>query len=242
MESSFDSCLAFTATEEGGYVDDPRDSGNWTSGRVGEGILIGSNRGVGAPALLDWLGPGVKLSAAEMRGLSLSTYEAIARSRYWTPLGCTDMPPGVDLMTFDFGWNRGIGTSLDLLTRCLAPETGPGVIQVNASISALIELLPATVLLARISFSGVELLQQKLGVSHDGIAGPQTLAAFEKRSDLRTIALVLALSTAQITSYRRLSNFSIYGAGWLARTARRQSAALMMTPQAIAAAKLEACL
>ncbi|WP_428394123.1 glycosyl hydrolase 108 family protein [Lichenicoccus sp.] len=240
MEMSFETCLAFTRGEEGGYVADPRDSGNWTSGQTGQGVLVGSNMGVGAPALLDWMGPGASVTAEQMRSLPLSTYEAIARSKYWTPLGCAAMPSGLDLMAFDFGWNRGPGTSLALFARCIALETHRDALDEETPVTTALDALPPRTLLNRIAASRIKLLQREMGVRIDGIVGPQTLSAFERREDLRVTALILALATAQTTSYRALSNFSIYGSGWLARTARRQAAALAAAQQASSAAQLEA--
>ncbi|WP_419729517.1 glycoside hydrolase family 108 protein [Lichenicola sp.] len=114
----FQACSVFTRMEEGGYVDDPRDTGNWTGGAVGAGVLIGSNMGVGAPALASWLKT-TAIGVDTMRGLSLSIYGAIARAHFWNPMSCADMPPGIDLMLFDFGWNRGPGTSIHLLQAAL---------------------------------------------------------------------------------------------------------------------------
>ena len=140
METSFETCLAFTRGEEGGYVSDSRDSGNWTSGQVGQGTLVGSNMGVGAPALLEWMGPGATVTAEQMQYLPLSTYEAIARCKYWTPLGCEVMPAGLDMMAFDFGWNRGTGTSLTLFARCLASESRRGVLEGETPVTTALSL------------------------------------------------------------------------------------------------------
>ena len=240
MEMSFETCLAFTRGEEGGYVADPRDFGNWTSGQVGQGVLVGSNMGVGAPALLDWMGPGASVTAEQMRSLPLSTYEAIARSKYWTPLGCAAMPSGLDLMAFDFGWNRGPGTSLTLFAQCLASGPHREALDGETPVTTALDALPSRTLLNRVSASRIKLLQREMGVQVDGIVGPQTLAAFESREDLRVAAMILALATAQTASYRLLGNFSIYGIGWLARTARRQAGALASAQQALSAAQLQA--
>ena len=225
MESGFAPCCAFTRLEEGGYVSDPRDSGNWSGGRVGDGVLIGSNMGVGAPALIDWLGRGVRVTAEQMRKLPLSTYEAIARCKYWTPLDCSKLPAGLDLMVFDFGWNRGVLSSRDLLGQCLgaAPQAGSARC---SDLSQEIERVSLEHLLRQMSGAGVRTLQQALELEEDGIAGPETIRSLEACQELRVAAAVLALSALQVISYRRLANFSIYGAGWLARTARRQAASL----------------
>jgi len=226
LEASFVDCLNFTREEEGGYVDDPRDSGNWTSGRVGVGTLVGSNMGVGAPALLAWMGSAAEVTAQEMRTLPQSTYEAIARSNYWIPLGCGFLPAGVDLMVFDFGWNRGILTSLDILTSCVGVP-GEATVPMDASIyDGGMQSVSPSYLLQEISPQNIRTLQKLLGVTADGIAGPITTRAFQAREDLLVTALILALATAQVASYRDLGNFPIYGAGWLARTSRRSLAAL----------------
>lgn len=123
-DPDFDACTAFTRAEEGGYVDDPRDSGNWSDGLVGSGLLIGSNMGVGAPALVQWLAD-TDVTAETMRMLTPAIYGAIARANYWNPMSCADMLPGVDLMLFDFGWNRGIDASIRLIQRVVGvPDDG----------------------------------------------------------------------------------------------------------------------
>ncbi len=228
METCFTSCSAFTRAEEGGYVADPRDSGNWTGGQVGDGDLVGSNMGVGAPALAAWMGPGARVTAEQMRKLALPTYEAIARCKYWSPLECGALPPGVDLMMFDFGWNRGVTASLNILIRCLSvSQPKIKLSQGLAALSALESVLPGSIL-PQICRSGVVILQGRLGIQEDGVAGPTTAKYLEARPDLYRTALILALSSAQISSYRRLANFAIYGTGWLARTARRQAVALSL--------------
>ncbi|MGI4748127.1 MAG: glycoside hydrolase family 108 protein [Janthinobacterium lividum] len=118
MDADFVGCSAFTRVEEGGYVDDPRDTGNWTGGAVGSGVLVGSNMGVGAPVLAAWMKTS-SLTVDTMRRLSFPVYSAIAKAQYWNPMACDDMPHGIDLMLFDFGWNRGVGTSIRLLQRVL---------------------------------------------------------------------------------------------------------------------------
>ena len=240
MEDRFASCCAFTRAEEGGYVADPRDSGNWTSGRVGEGRLVGSNMGVGAPALLAWMGPGATISPEQMRGLALCTYEAIARCNYWSPLGCSKIPPGLDLMVFDFGWNRGVAGCLDVLMRSVAADP----LEANAANATWPDMRPpwrpVEQLLRQIPAASVRLLQRAVGIEDDGIIGPETLGAMRGRKDMMLPVAILALSAAQVASYRRLFNFSLYGRGWLARSARRQAAALAAVRMAQASGSVAA--
>ena len=182
--------------------------------------------GVGAPALLAWMGPGAHVSAEMMRELPLSTYELIARNRYWMPLGCSGLPAGLDLMAFDFGWNRGVTTSRDILARCLDIDPCTAGARLACDVADEVARAPLEPLLQSLSRAGVRSLQQALGITDDGIAGPETVGALRSRADMRVSITIMALSTAQMRSYRQLINFPVYGAGWLARSARRQAAAL----------------
>ncbi|MEN6384960.1 MAG: glycosyl hydrolase 108 family protein [Phycisphaerales bacterium] len=75
--------IAFRRTGifEGGYTDDPNDNGNWTGGVKGRGTLIGTNHGVSAPVLSEYLGRTATVS--DMRSLSLEVVEKIFRRKYW---------------------------------------------------------------------------------------------------------------------------------------------------------------
>lgn len=62
---------------EGGYQSNPNDKGNYTS----SGKLIGTNRGISAPRLEDWMGR--EPSIMDMKKLSKSTALKIYEKRYW---------------------------------------------------------------------------------------------------------------------------------------------------------------
>ena len=111
----FSAATAFTRAEEGGYSIRADDGGNWTGGIVGAGQLIGSNMGVSAPILVDWLGLDPATAADTMRDLPVEVFETIARGRFWSPLACQALEGAVALMVFDFGWNAGVGRSSRLL-------------------------------------------------------------------------------------------------------------------------------
>ena len=189
-------------------------------------MLIGSNMGVGAPALLAWEGTAAHITPEQMQRLSLDTYEAIARQNYWTPLGGEALPAGIDLMSFDFGWNRGVTTSLDVIMQCLGISEYHAVDLKPVLVAQAIQVVPPEVILRHLAAAQIQILQEALGVQADGILGGETIDAFSSRQDLRVMAIILALSTLQVRSYKQLTNFSIYGRGWLARSARRQTAAL----------------
>ena len=144
MNTTIDAALAFTKREEGGYTNDRRDSGNWTSGVVGKGILMGSNMGVGAPCLVAYNARNrlkLTMTAATMRGLSPTLYKAIATSEYWHLMSCDLLPIGVDLMVFDYGWNRGNSNSIHELQETLGVDSdgdfGPASQAAMASVNDL---------------------------------------------------------------------------------------------------------
>lgn len=66
---------------QAGYQDLYQDSGNWSSGKVGQGQLIGTNMSVAAPTLIAWRGRMV--SKAEMMALTKAEALQIYKLRYW---------------------------------------------------------------------------------------------------------------------------------------------------------------
>lgn len=121
MADTFDTCLAFTLREEGGYVDDPADPG----GATNMGITLATYR--------DW-SDDPDLGSVQVQDMTERTAKAIYRSLYWNPLRADALPAGVDLSVFDMGVNAGNWRSARLLQRalgftgdevdgCIGPET-----------------------------------------------------------------------------------------------------------------------
>jgi lysozyme family protein len=111
MLDNFPTCLDFTLTQEGGFVDNPLDSGRAT------------NLGITAETLSNWLGRGV--STQDIKTLPRSVAGQIYRRDYWGAVSGDGLPSGVDLMTFDHAVNTGPGTSVRLLQRLLKlPQDG----------------------------------------------------------------------------------------------------------------------
>lgn len=121
MADTFDTCLAFTLREEGGYVDNPADPG----GATNMGITLATYR--------EW-SDNPDLGPAQVQDMTQRTAGAIYRSSYWNPLRADALYQGVDLSVFDMGVNAGIWRSARLLQRaigftgdevdgCIGPET-----------------------------------------------------------------------------------------------------------------------
>ncbi len=130
MDDNFNTCLAFTLREEGGYSDDPADPG----GATNMGITLATYR--------RW-SDDPDLGTVQVQDMTERTARAIYRSLYWNPLRADALPVGVDLSVFDMGVNAGIWGSARLLQRCLGfvgeevdgcigPETLAAVAKHNA--------------------------------------------------------------------------------------------------------------
>ncbi|WP_431281837.1 glycoside hydrolase family 108 protein [Humitalea sp. 24SJ18S-53] len=113
---NFDRCVAMVLEKEGGFSNHPRDRGGPT------------NFGITLKAFADFN----EMDAASvtedmMRNLKVEEAREIYRAKYWTAANCDALPPGVDLMTFDFGVNAGVRTSIKMLQE-LAGVTADGSI------------------------------------------------------------------------------------------------------------------
>ena len=97
--SAFDKAFAFVLGHEGGLSKEAADPGNWTGGRVGQGVLKGTTWGISAAAY-----PMLDIAA-----LTPADAQAIYRRDYWEPLACDSLPPPLALLVFDAGVNNGVG-------------------------------------------------------------------------------------------------------------------------------------
>lgn len=70
-----------TIAFEGNYTADPDDNGNWTGGAKGSGKLVGTNYGISAPLLADYLGyvPAI----GDMKSLTKESAEKIYKRLFW---------------------------------------------------------------------------------------------------------------------------------------------------------------
>jgi lysozyme family protein len=90
---SFERALALVFELEGGFVDHPRDPGGATKFGITRATLAEARD---RPA-----------SVADVRGLTRAEAAAIYRRLYWREAGCDRLPPGLDLVVFDFAVHAG---------------------------------------------------------------------------------------------------------------------------------------
>lgn len=218
MRQNIDIANAFVTHEEGGYTADRRDDGNWSSGHAGEGVLIGSNKGVGAPAAIGFMHK--MLTASWMRSLPSPVQRGIF-GIFWRQVSGDAMPAGLDLMLADHGWNRGARTSVMVLQRLLDIEAdgsaGPDTLA-TVSRWRCTDVLPSMI--------DVRALQRHCGMIDDGLWGEKTRQALSFLPAGEQ--LLVCLYAAQVRDYKRLDNFGTYGRGWLARAERRLSAGIVL--------------
>lgn len=88
---------------EGGYVNDPDDSGGPT------------NIGVTAATLGDWRKLGRPATLEEVKSVTRAEAEGIALARYWNAMRCDQLPSGVDIYAADFAFNSGPGNATPVL-------------------------------------------------------------------------------------------------------------------------------
>lgn len=99
--ADFAPVIAFSLQQEGGFSNNPADSGGPT------------NLGITLATLSHWRAR--VCSIDDVRELTKAEATSIYAARYWTPICGTSLPAGIDLMTFDFGVNAGMGRSVKML-------------------------------------------------------------------------------------------------------------------------------
>lgn len=104
---NFTNCLPVTLAYEGGWADHPRDPGGATM----KGITLAVYRAYRPAA-----------TKADLRAISDIEVEMIYRNGYWKPIRGDDLPPGVDLATFDFGVNSGTSRAAKYLQRAVGVD------------------------------------------------------------------------------------------------------------------------
>lgn len=101
----FEDCLARILKHEGGYVNDPLDSGGRT------------NLGVTQRVWEEFVGHPV--TEADMKALTPQKIAPMYKLKYWNPSYCEVLPKGLDYVVFDFAVNAGTGRSVKTLQQAI---------------------------------------------------------------------------------------------------------------------------
>lgn len=101
----FDICFDRVFSNEGDFQDNPRDRGNWTSGIIGRGKLVGTKFGISAMSY-----PNI-----DIPNLTYNHAKAIYANDWWTPLNMPLMPKVLQFQAFDAAVNHGMLTATKLI-------------------------------------------------------------------------------------------------------------------------------
>jgi lysozyme family protein len=99
---TFEQAVEHVLREEGGYQNARNDRGNWSTGRIGEGELRGTNFGISAASY----------PQLDIQALTKQAAAAIYRRDYWQAAQCEALPPLLRLAVFDAAVNCGVGTAV----------------------------------------------------------------------------------------------------------------------------------
>lgn len=103
---NFETCLAVVLVHEGGWSDNPRDPGGATMRGVTQAVYDAYRKRSNRP-----LQTVRKIGDVELRD--------IYRAQYWNVIRGDDLPPGIDLATFDFAVNSGAARAARYLQQVL---------------------------------------------------------------------------------------------------------------------------
>lgn len=110
-----------TASNEGGYTDNPDDNGNWTGGKKGIGQLIGTNYGISAPVLKGYLKR--EPTVADMKSISQDAVHAIYKRGYWNTMRGDEILNQQEAESiYDACVNMGCGQAIKLAQHALGIE------------------------------------------------------------------------------------------------------------------------
>jgi lysozyme family protein len=116
MINNFEQCLELILEHEGGFVNDPRDSGGMT------------NLGVTKTVWEEWMGR--PTNEKEMRALTPLMVKPLYKRKYWDAIRADELVDGVDYCVFDVAVNSGTGRAIKLLQQTVdaTPDGGFGSI------------------------------------------------------------------------------------------------------------------
>lgn len=97
MLSMFDVSFARLIGNEGGFKKESSDRGDWTSGVIGKGKLVGTKYGLAAMTYPD----------LDIENLTVDEAKVIYKRDWWDKLGMDQFPPALAFQFFDAAINHG---------------------------------------------------------------------------------------------------------------------------------------
>ena len=91
QSQTFDECFSRLQIHEGGYSSIPEDKGNWTSGKIGVGVLMGTKFGISA----------ARYPFLDIKNLTLAEAKDIYFDDFWVKYQCELIPEEYRYFYFD---------------------------------------------------------------------------------------------------------------------------------------------
>jgi lysozyme family protein len=113
MKQNYDFCVSEVLKSEGGYTNDPSDSG----GATNFGITIADYR--------KYINPNG--TPTDVKNMKVEDAKKIYKARYWDALDCDSLRSGVDFTVFDYGVNSGLQRPRNALKK-FSSKTGADLI------------------------------------------------------------------------------------------------------------------
>lgn len=122
MNSNWDKSFELMLKSEGGFSDDPRDSGN----HLPDGRAGCTNLGVTQTAWEAYVGH--QVTTQDMRDLTPEKVKTFYKKKYFDAVRGDELPIGLDYLLFDFAVNAGPGRSIMCLQAAVGttPDGGFG--------------------------------------------------------------------------------------------------------------------
>lgn len=129
MKSNFNDCLSRVLKDEGGYSNDPSDSG----GPTNFGITIADYR--------RYINP--RGEAIDVKKMSIDQAKVIYKGKYWDAVNCDTLSSGVDYTVFDYAVNSGVARAKKVLAFFKGKEGTELIDAINNERTAFLEALAA---------------------------------------------------------------------------------------------------
>src|SRR3546814_5779218 len=105
----FNTALDRLIGHDGRFTNNPKDRGNWTSGKVGVGVLKGTKFGISAMAY----------PHLDIKNLTVEQARAIYLADYWKRAGADQYDGAIGFQVFDSAVNHGIENAVRFLQRAV---------------------------------------------------------------------------------------------------------------------------
>ena len=137
---NFDTVFDRVIGHEGGFSDNPKDPGNWTGGKVGEGELKGTKYGIAANTY----------QTIDIKNLTEKQARAIYNEDWWQALDMDRFSPAMQFQMFDAAFNHGMYNASRIFQRAVGAKDD-GIIGRN-TLSAASNLSENDVMLRFLAF------------------------------------------------------------------------------------------